>query len=787
MAVWKPTAEQPKPGSGRVWQAAAVIVILLALGGGLLAWLLFPDPFTRPRFLPLAVYEYHADIPPLAWTRQDAQALRGIEWARSSAGDNSQTSRLLKAELEGLATHPAGEPLVVYLSGYLLVHDGKPYIFPAEEQLNRPSGWIQMADVLRLLRACPARRKLLLLDVMRPLNLPEKGQLRSDGLTALWPLLSESVKEDPKLAILTACSPGQTSRSSQELGRTVFGHFAARGLRGLADGWHPRGKLDGRVKLRELADYVRVCVDHWSQTSFGARQTPALFGGDDDWPLTLVDQAEDEPTPLGDYPPWLEAGWKTLDGWRVKGVAPAVRPAFLAHARAVLEAETRWRAGIDPARVKSDLAARLAAAAAEYAEKAPPAPGEPTTLAAMPDPQGDDLDAFKRILARRDKLPAKAAEDALKPVMTDLEALSKKYMEKGKELAALAVAAAAAQPFGPEAARLLSGVLTPLKGADRFDEVRFLLRLAGRAEKPELWAPEAARLAVQAAVEDAKLRAYPDEALRWVAGPRASAAMAWRKAEAMLFEGTEPWGKGGPELLRGVLGRYRAIRQDLAIADDAIRTRDDALALLPCFVLSNTPPAPIAALERATAEARKLQKLLEEVPADRAGRLADLTEKTQALRYGSDSLQSLTRDWAPDKLPSLIARMKEGRPADLEMGRALLSSACPDTRQRPPLWAAYREGSRLRADKGMEALGPPGPSRPTLPDPGAWDDGASQRAAATLLTRDVDRARAAVLRLRLVSGAGLPEADALLDALRRKPDDGPSWQKLAAVLQSAGG
>ena len=46
------------------------------------------------------------------------------------------------------------------------------------------------------------------------------------------------------------------------LGRSLFGHFVVKGLDGAADGW--QGSADGRVKLHELAGYVRESVEKWS-------------------------------------------------------------------------------------------------------------------------------------------------------------------------------------------------------------------------------------------------------------------------------------------------------------------------------------------------------------------------------------------------------------------------------------------------------------------------------------------------------------------------------------------
>ena len=46
--AWKPSEATPPPGKGRGWQIALVAGLLLALGGAVLAWLLFPRSVHAP-------------------------------------------------------------------------------------------------------------------------------------------------------------------------------------------------------------------------------------------------------------------------------------------------------------------------------------------------------------------------------------------------------------------------------------------------------------------------------------------------------------------------------------------------------------------------------------------------------------------------------------------------------------------------------------------------------------------------------------------------------------------
>src|SRR5262249_42172868 len=145
--------------------------------------------------------------------------------------------------------------------------------------------WLPLPQILQDVARCPSRRKLLLVDVMQPLVLPTRGLLRSDVADRVWPVLEAAVEEDSHLAILCACSRGQVSWTSEELGHSVFPFFLHRGLQALADGCVPGTRADGRVTLRELVAYVRERVDHWTQHNLQERQTPCLLGDVKDFPL----------------------------------------------------------------------------------------------------------------------------------------------------------------------------------------------------------------------------------------------------------------------------------------------------------------------------------------------------------------------------------------------------------------------------------------------------------------------------------------------------------------------
>src|SRR4051812_35829215 len=95
---WRP-AKQSRPASSsptRHRRAIAVGAVLLALLGGLLAWLTYVRPAPpRPRFLSLALDEYPPGTPVPPWLRQDAEALAALGWSNSASAHTSQQGALL--------------------------------------------------------------------------------------------------------------------------------------------------------------------------------------------------------------------------------------------------------------------------------------------------------------------------------------------------------------------------------------------------------------------------------------------------------------------------------------------------------------------------------------------------------------------------------------------------------------------------------------------------------------------------------------------------------------------
>ena len=236
---WRHTAPSAsvvrKPSvSRRGKKIFALSAVLLALGGAVAAWLLFVKPVQSPYFLTIPVSEYtSADLPANAFAEQDSDALlkHFTENDRGKKAFESQTRDRLLRELRGLEGK-SDVPLVVHLRAHALWRDGKVYVLPGDADVDDPSRWLPLGEILQALSQCKSSHKLLILDLTRPLADASLGILTDDVAAHVQDVLEA---EPPSFLILCACSRGQVSLVSEEERLSVFGHYLERGLRGHAD------------------------------------------------------------------------------------------------------------------------------------------------------------------------------------------------------------------------------------------------------------------------------------------------------------------------------------------------------------------------------------------------------------------------------------------------------------------------------------------------------------------------------------------------------------------------
>jgi len=167
-----------------------------------------------------------------------------------------------------LVTRLAGEDdlLAVVWCGRVVHNVDTSYLCPVDARLKSPNATLfAVRELLQILSACKAKRKLLVVDPypLQPKAAPE----------ALQRFL-ESLERPPQgVTVLCSCQPGQLSRLEQEPAGSLFLHVLAKGLEGDAD--REAGNGDGTVLLAELVKYARTKIA--ARTGGGAAPSPTVY------------------------------------------------------------------------------------------------------------------------------------------------------------------------------------------------------------------------------------------------------------------------------------------------------------------------------------------------------------------------------------------------------------------------------------------------------------------------------------------------------------------------------
>lgn len=540
--LWRTGAPTP-PGADRRARLRLALIALAALVGVGIALVYWLSPPREVAVLPVTVTA-------APWAAQDHAALAPLLGKPLHDGTNPSRDQL-RLRFAALAKLPKSQPLVIHLAAPAAIDTaGTVFLLPAEAGDN-PRNRLTLAELLAAVRDCPARHKLLIL------NLAPHDDTRAGDLSAATFAALDSVVDDTRLS-LVACGPGQAAHASPELGRTVFAHYLEAGLKGAAD-----DDRDGRVSARELAAFVRARVARWSAENRATPQTPVLLGSAPDFDLRANVAAVSESPAVGEvaYPDWLRATWDQ----RVPRAA-------------ILAAERGLRDGRSADEVKRDFDARLASTARETVPTPDPLP----TLAAiypgyiLAEPAL--VEQLRAAAVAFESRPAPAAGEK-PPEPTEFDA----FKAKPHALLAAAAFAVLADDADVSAARVkaFAKVLAAQEPQVRFAEVLLIRRLAALADSGALapWSGERAALALQTArwLEDAASR------VEVLAHARPTLDEAYRlraDAEAALFAP----GYASPAAATARLREAEAAARGLKATADRLAaaraTRDDAVLWL---------------------------------------------------------------------------------------------------------------------------------------------------------------------------------------------------------------
>ncbi len=697
---------------------------LLLLVAGAVATVLFWAGGKPPTYLaPLRVAAARSLAPPP--TAGDLDALsHGGYFAAVGDGAGGGERGTLRVRLDALRNRPAGESLIVYLSGHATASGGRVFLVPADARPGDRADGLPLRDVLEALRDAPALHKLLVLDVMWSAD-DVAGSVADEAAAV----------EDPRRLVLCACSPGQTAHALDGTGRSAFGYYFEDGLRGWAA---PAGA--GRVRVEELAQFLRARVDRWAQRNRATRQTPMLLGSADDFPLAVVPGGEPaahvEPPAAAPYPDWLRDAWKERDEWR-QGSAYREAPAeFRRLEEVLLAAEADWRGGLDADHIRRDRLSeveRLQDRLRQVREVARPEPQSlalAASLGARPDPAL--ADALREVL-RRPAAPAKPGEPDRAAAELAEKLKGKSHFEAAR--AAFDTLAGDAHPT-PEKVRLLDAALAAEEARPRYVETLFLRRLADLSRQigPSEWPEATVRRALEVVRRGERAAGRP-QGFHGVADALERAAQQRHDAETLLFAVGYAPVEEAARLLTAAEASYAAVLDAEDAAEEASRALDDAAAFLPAYsaYLERLPDA-----ERAAALGRRCQEAAG-VAADlgrarAGGGVGDLRRLAALLGAALDPLRQPFTDEGLKRLMD-EARRPDARPAVYREIDAVLATPYLLAEARAEVWGTAHDLGQRLSDETLDLdreEGRPSPTgAPTRGVPGeaaAWQREAAARA-----------------------------------------------------------
>jgi hypothetical protein len=790
---WRGGAARKTPGGRDPARKRKILIlggVMLAIAGAVVALLFYLRSEPQPVFASFVIDQYSPPIPTPPFADADRKAVEFTD--KKIDTFTSQQRGLLVKELRNLGERAtSGQPLVVYLRAFAVVTRDGVMLLPGDARIDDETTWLPLGEVFAALKESHVKHRLLLLDLAGPLADARSGVLLNDVAVHLEKAVEEAVADPAAkgLQVLTACSPGQVSLPSEELGHTVFVHYILRGLAGRADG-AAGGKKVGRVYLRDLAAYVAAETDRWAWQNRRARQTPKLYG-EGDYPLTVT-QRESPPVPALDkaYPDWLLDGWKVRDGWWQEQRTYRTKPALYEKLEAaLLRAEARWR-GADPRDVKGDL--RIAMREVDEARGKPPAKPERADSLAQEVAGGKKppQEAFAlnrgrlKDLARIAADPKASKEDAMK-LMKEKADFLKDFKDRDFDLAWTIFRAAAVEEKPVREELKFWSELLPKVEYEEVQALQNLLRKAAALPaQPDAWPGEAVGLALKVAEQAAVAHAVPAHWRAWEAWLNAKAEDDRRAGEKGLFAANPEERARAADSLRNALTKYRRNNLHLQtlqnerfpeeLKEGGYRGCDEALVFLAAYppYLEYEPADRVELWKRASADARDLDKLLEKPPPEGGPAADELFRQIEALSGSlQDKLKILRQPLAPEQLKRLIDQRQRPTGADSRDMSALLLLPTWGAGDRTRLWSAWRDlAGRLNADTDNADAPPP------------FDPAKAQRQERD---RGLVRAQVALTLLQANGSSSAEKVRLALEKVNSSQEATAPWQALAAELRRA--
>jgi len=691
----------------------ALLALLLALVGGVFGLAAWWAPRPRPLFIPLWITEYPSPLGNNWPARQDRQSLlAGNYFARPMLTAPGIDQRLLRRTLNELPKRR--EDLVIYLSAYALTNEqGQIEFLAAGAEPESREARIPLREVLTALEQCPARGKLLILDLFWPIASPATGVMANDASARLAGELA--AVPDPTRIVLTSCGPGEVAGASPVLGRSVFGHYVELGLRGYADISSPTS--DGRVTALELGRFVQARVSRWARENAIRPQTPQLLGQGVDFSLLIIEHGMPrEPVafqPVVDFPPALVEGWRLRDAW-AKGNLLELTGLIHQLERELLGEEARLTYGGSAAEAATNATAitsRSNSARLQLTQNlAAPPPRTLFEAAQMGTPLDATLLAQVRQAATQwgQAIPSQPIEKQPAAEAELLKTFATQHAATPATSLALAVfVAAASDPqLSPAACRFYDSLISGVAPQPQYVET-FLLRNLAKLPANNPTTPEPAlRLLLRSTQQLATASTRP-RTLPWCLPELNSAAQNQYEGTYLYLAEGYARRESAEQQLQQASDQFDEIRELQQILDDALQASDLALLELPSWsrLLVHRPEWLATWLANAESASQVLAALAPHSgAADSAARSVAGERVSRVSMALALQRQVLHEPISVDNLTQLAERLTSPDVVldDLALAQELLETPLLDASTRGKLWSLQRSAGQRTAAHTLE-------------------------------------------------------------------------------------
>jgi hypothetical protein len=707
-----PAAEEwPVPPRRRA--AFTYFALFLAAVGLLVGSLSWYRPASNPYFVPIWITDYESPLilrVPNAFRDSQAIFTRGFFPRTSATARSRQSSADLDREIAGLDFLAAVDIAVVHICGVSLCNpEGKIAILPSDARLDQPQNWIPLKRVLDALQKCPARGKLLILDIFAAPPADATLVYPDDVAARIDTELAQVV--DSHRLVLCTCSAGEVPLGSEAFGRSAFSMFLERGLAGEADGFGKRGRKDRRVTIQELARYVIDRVEQWARAHRNARQVPRLVASDStlDFPLVAIRRGSPSmisaPEPRS-YPDWLRNDWAWRDTLR-DGETQQNSVNVVRRVDAILlRAEGDWRGGYDPGQIEARMVDELNACRRVLDARAKTPSPRPVSLAqeiaAGRSPDVKAVDPINQALAQLDQAIQSAKPEELPAARAKITSdLAKSLAGFDDVTLAWAVWQAALADTRSAHLVFLRGVLEQRQPAPRYVETLWLDRLAGpssvasAAAEPSWPADVLSDLAT--CVNLGEVANVRPRSIAWVRSALDEAAQLRHDAEALANEPGYASLDGVQREIDRSRAHLSALRETQSEIESAREIVERSLGMLDALRPNlERHPEHVDSWRRTLRATRQVLESLDRLLSSNGDRTVASEHLNRVVRWLAEQLAPLAEMFTREAIDRLAGTASDARAdgSDITAIGATLSTALPRGQDRLRLWDALQSLSR---------------------------------------------------------------------------------------------